>query len=408
MLDGALKGVKVLDLSRILAGPWCTQNLADMGADVIKVENPDGGDDTREWGPHYLDFPGDDDIRLSAYFASCNRGKKSVAIDFSKPQGAAIVRHLASKADVVVENFKSGSLAKYGLDYETLSALNPRLIYLSITGFGQEGPMAGRPGYDYVFQGTGGLLSYTGWPEGEPGAGPVRVGASIVDVSTGMYGTVAVLGALFQRTHTGKGQHIDLALSDVAVAINANHNLSYLISGQSPKRLGNAHANLAPYEIFPCSDGYLILAVGNDQQFARFCKVADLTEMAADARFSTNEGRLANRSDLRSAVASTLAKRGQQEWGTLFDTNGIPWGPINTLEQVFASPQTQYRKMAQTLTHRAGITVPTVRNPVAMVDVSERKAPPLLGEDTRDVLTALEIPADEMIRLEEQGVVRSI
>ncbi len=407
MLDGALKGVRVLDLSRILAGPWCTQNLADMGAEIIKVENPDGGDDTREWGPHYLDFP-DGETRLSAYFASCNRGKRSVAIDFSKPQGAALVRHLASQVDIVVENFKSGSLAKYGLDYETLNELNPRLIYLSITGFGQKGPMAGRPGYDYVFQGVGGLLSYTGWPDGEPGAGPVRVGASIIDVSTGMYGTVAVLGALFQRAQTGKGQHIDLALFDVAVAINANNNLSYLISGQSPTRLGNAHPNLAPYEIFPCSDGYLILAVGNDQQFARFCKVAGRPELANDSRYASNGGRLENRTTLREAVTATLIERTQREWGEAFDANGIPWGPINTLEQVFASPQTHFRKMQQTLMHRDGISVPTVRNPVAMVDVSTRKAPPLLGEDTRSVLAGLKLSDAEIDLLETQGVVRSV
>lgn len=406
MLEVALKGVKVLDLSRILAGPWCTQNLADMGAEIIKIENPDGGDDTREWGPHYLDFP-DGESRLSAYFASCNRGKRSVAIDFSKPQGAAIVRHLASKADIVVENFKSGSLAKYGLDYETLQAINPGLIYLSITGFGQKGPMAGRPGYDYVFQGAGGLLSYTGWPDGEPGAGPVRVGASIIDVSTGMYGTVAVVSALLQRTQTGKGQHIDLALSDVAIAINANNNLSYLVSGQSPRRLGNAHANLAPYEIFPCADGYLILAVGNDQQFVRFCNVAGYPDMAIDSRYLTNEDRLKNRTSLRDEVAAVLLRRTQREWGDAFDSNGVPWGPINTLEQVFASPQTQYRRMAQTLTHRDGISVPTVRNPVAMVDVSANKAPPLLGEDTLEVLMGLEMSAEDIEFLESQGVVRA-
>ncbi|MDR3097524.1 MAG: CoA transferase [Paraburkholderia sp.] len=406
MLEGALKGVKVLDLSRILAGPWCTQNMADMGAEVIKIENPDGGDDTREWGPHYLDFP-DGEARLSAYFASCNRGKRSVAIDFSKPQGAAIVRHLASKADVVVENFKSGSLAKYGLDYETLRVLNPRLVYLSITGFGQKGPMAGRPGYDYVFQGAGGLLSYTGWPDGEPGAGPVRVGASIIDVSTGMYGTVAVLGALLQRAQTGEGQHIDLALSDVAVAINANNNLSYLISGKSPQRLGNAHANLAPYEIFPCADGYLILAVGNDPQFVRFCNVAGRPDMAGDARYVTNEDRLKNRASLCEEVGKMLSTRTQQEWGDAFDANGIPWGPINTLEQVFASPQTQYRQMAQTLTHREGASVPTVRNPVAMVDISTSKAPPLLGEDTREILMGLEMSSADIEQLETQGVVHS-
>lgn len=407
MLERALEGIRVLDLSRILAGPWCTQNLADLGADVVKVENPHGGDDTREWGPHYLDFP-DGEERLSAYFASCNRGKHSVAIDFSAPEGAALVRRLASDADVVVENFKSGSLRKYGLDYETLSALNPRLIYLSITGFGQAGPKAGRPGYDYVFQGTGGLLSYTGWPEGEPGAGPVRVGASIVDLSTGMYGTVAVLGALQQRARTGKGAHIDLALSDVAVAINANHNLSYLMSGRSPTRLGNTHANLAPYEIFPCSDGYLILAVGNDQQFLRFAALAGCPELADDARYATNDARLRHRAELREIVCAILRQHTHQEWGERFDSHGVPWGPINTLEQVFADPQTQYRQMQQTLTHRQGPRVPTVRNPAAYADISAAKAPPLLGEDTRAVLAGLDLSEADIVNLEARGVVRAL
>jgi crotonobetainyl-CoA:carnitine CoA-transferase CaiB-like acyl-CoA transferase len=407
MLDRALEGVRVLDLSRILAGPWCTQNLADFGAEVIKVETPDGGDDTREWGPHYIEFP-DGETRLSAYFASCNRGKQSIAVDFSKPQGAAIIRHLASQCDVVVENFKSGSLAKYGLDYETLSAINPQLIYLSITGFGQDGPMAGRPGYDYVFQGSGGLLSYTGWPEGEPGAGPVRVGASIIDLSTGMYGTIAVLGALFERSKRGTGQHIDLALSDVAVAMNANHNLSYLVSGKSPKRLGNAHANLAPYEIFRCLDGYLILAVGNDQQFARFCELVDRAELANDSRYKTNDLRLTHIAELRAIVNEILAAQSQEDWGALFDANGIPWGPINTIEQVFDSPQTKYRKMEQTLRHRDGVTVPTVRNPVAKVDVLNRKAPPLLGEDTRTILDSLQMTPSEIELLESQNIVRSV
>jgi len=268
--------------------------------------------------------------------------------------------------------------------------------------------MAGRPGYDYVFQGSGGLLSYTGWPEGEPGAGPVRVGTSIVDVSTGMYGTVAVLGALLQRATTGQGQHIDLALSDVAVAINANNNLSYLVSGQSPKRMGNAHSNLAPYEIFACGNGHLILAIGNDQQFARFCKAAGKPEIADDPRYTKNESRLQNRATLRATVAALLLERTQLEWGEVLDANGIPWGPINTIEQVFAGAQTKYRKMQQTLTHRSGIAVPTVRNPVAMVDVSACKAPPLLGEDTRAVLGEMKLSGTEIDRLETLGVVRTV
>ncbi|EDW2056436.1 CoA transferase [Salmonella enterica subsp. enterica] len=406
MLDRALEGVRVLDLSRILAGPWCTQNLADLGADVIKIEKPSNGDDTRAWGPHYLDVPGDE-RGMSAYFASCNRGKRSIAIDFARPEGARIIRQLAEEADIIVENFKSGSLEKYELDYSSLRRINPKLIYLSITGYGQQGPMAGKPGYDYVFQGFGGLLSYTGLPDGMPGAGPIRVGTSIIDVSTGMYGTVAILGALLQRQQTGEGCQIDLALSDVSVAINANHNLSYLISGRSPQRMGNTHSNLAPYEIFACRDGFLILAIGNDQQFFRFCEVAGSTELAADARFLTNDDRLKNQEELRNIVGPVLKKRTREEWGGLFDARSIPWGPINSIEDTFSNPQNAYRKLKQILTHPVAGAIPTVRNPVFLGDISSAKAPPLLGQHTRSVLATLGIPEADIERLETSGIVGS-
>jgi crotonobetainyl-CoA:carnitine CoA-transferase CaiB-like acyl-CoA transferase len=405
MLNRALEGVSVLDLSRILAGPWCTQNLADLGADVIKVESPKGGDDTRKWGPPFLDIPGSDD-RFSAYFLSCNRGKQSIAIDISQADGAALVRQLAAKADVLVENFKSGSLAKFGLDYESLRGDNPRLVYMSITGFGQEGPMAGRPGYDYVFQGYGGLMSYTGRPDDEPGGGPLRVGASIIDLSTGMYGTTAVLAALFQREISGKGQYIDLSLSDVAVALNANQNMNYLVSGQVPVRRGNAHPNLAPYEIFACQDGqHLILAIGNDQQFVRFCELAGEPSLATDTRFATNEQRLSNLTELRGAVSRLLLERSMDVWRDLLDKDGVPWGPVNTLDQVFHDPQTKFKRIRQDLTHPLAGKIPTVRNPLSHSDMSETKAPPLLGEDTDDVLAGLGMSPENVARLKTQGVV---
>lgn len=404
MLNTALEGIRILDLSRILAGPWCTQNLADLGADVIKVESPKGGDDTRSWGPHFLDIP-DTEERLSAYFVSCNRGKRSVTIDFSTTQGADLVKALARRADVVVENFKSGSLAKYGLDYASLSAINPSLVYMSITGFGQSGPKSGLPGYDYVFQGFGGLMSYTGYPDDEPGAGPLRVGASIIDLSTGMYGTVAILAALLERKHSGKGQYIDLALSDVAVAINANHNLGYLVSGQVPQRLGNTHANLAPYEIFACADGHLILAIGNDQQFARFCELAGTAELAKDKRFITNEQRLKNMKVLRSEVAALLIHKTREDWKALFDGANIPWGPINTLDQVFEDEQTRYRQVQQSLEHPRAGSIPTVRNPVALGDISTGKAPPMLGEHTSAVLAELHLSESDVAGLKAAHIV---
>lgn len=381
MLDSALTGIKVIDLSRILAGPWCTQNLADLGADVIKVEHPERGDDTREWGPPYLEDAASGE-RMSAYFSCCNRGKHPQAIDFSTPEGAEAVRQLVRTADVLVENYRAGSLAKYGLDYESLRDMNPRLVYLSITGYGQTGPMADKPGYDYVFQGMGGLMSYTGQPDGKPGAGPLRTGVAVVDISTGMYATTAVLAALFQRQSTGRGQYLDIALLDVAVALNANQGANYLISGKNPERSGNAHPNCAPYEVFCCADGHLILAIGNDAQFRRFCALAGKSEWLDDPRFSTNALRVVNLSALRALLDDLFPGRTRQQWTDAFDQAGVPWGPIHSLEEVFAHPQVQHRRMLQVLQHPRMGAVPTVRNPMLSQtgrDLSQALAPPLLA-----------------------------
>jgi formyl-CoA transferase len=384
MLKNALAGIKVLDLSRILAGPWCTQNLADLGAEVIKVEHPQRGDDTRGWGPPYLE--GNDGQKMSSYFMSCNRGKHSVCADFSTPEGKNLIISLAKDADVLVENYKPGTLSRYGLDYATLSKENPGLVYISITGFGQDGPMSEKPGYDYVFQGMGGLMSYTGHADGMPGAGPLRTGVAVVDLCTGMYATSAVLAALYQRERTNAGAFIDLALLDVAVAMNANQGANYLVSGANPQRSGNAHPNCAPYEVFRCTDGYLILAIGNDAQFQRFCEVAGVPAWSDDPRFATNSGRISNLPELRKMLTEVFATRAREDWAAAFDAAGVPWGPINTLEQVFANPQVKHRKVMQHVTHPELGAVPMVRNPM-LSNEEEREiatpAPPLLGEHSR-------------------------
>ena len=385
MLDKALAGIQVLDLSRILAGPWCTQNLADLGAEVIKVEHPERGDDTRGWGPPYLENPRSGE-RMSAYFSCCNRGKRGLAIDFACTEGAQAIRELATRADVLVENFKVGTLARHGLDYDSLRALNPRLVYLSITGYGQSGPMADKPGYDYVFQGMGGLMSYTGQPDGQPGAGPLRTGVAVVDLSTGLYATSAVLAALFQRQATGQGQHIDMALLDVAVALNANQGANYLMSGRSPERSGNAHPNCAPYEVFACADGHLILAIGNDTQFRRFCGVAGAPQWADDPRFATNALRITHLPALRALLHAVFPRRTRREWTDALDAAGVPWGPIHTVAEVFEHPQVRHRQMLQVLRHPELGEVRTVRNPMLSRpsgDLSRVAAPPLLSDAQR-------------------------
>jgi crotonobetainyl-CoA:carnitine CoA-transferase CaiB-like acyl-CoA transferase len=345
-MAGPLQGIVVLDLSRILAGPWATQVLADFGAEVLKVEHPQGGDDTRKWGPPYLKDADGRDTPESAYYLSANRGKRSLAIDFSRPEGQDLVRRLATQADVLVENFKVGGLQRYGLDYAQLSALNPRLVYLSISAFGQDGPDAAKPGYDAMIQGMGGLMSLTGLPDGEPGAGPQKVGVAVADLMCGMYAVSAIIAALYERDRSGHGQYIDLSLLDTQVAWLANQNLNYLVSGEPPRRQGTAHPNIVPYQAFQTADGYLMLAVGNDAQFMRFCGAAGAPELAADARFRTNADRVAHRAQLVPQVARLLRKRKTREWLAALELARVPCGPINDLEQVFAEPQVRHRGCA--------------------------------------------------------------
>ena len=381
MLASALQGVRVIDLSRILAGPWCTQNLADLGADVLKVERPGQGDDTRGWGPPFVKSGAGEEV--AAYFLSCNRGKQSVTADFADAADRDWLLRQVRDADVLVENYKVGTLAKYGLDYASLAAINPGLIYLSVTGFGQSGPFAHKPGYDYIFQGMGGLMSYTGIADGEPGAGPLRTGVAVVDLMTGMYATSAVLAALVQRARTGRGQHLDIALLDVAVAMNANQASNYLVSGESPARIGNTHPNLAPYEVFACADGHVILAIGNDAQFVAFCRL-----MGADWHlqpdFATNASRLTHLKRLRPLLRGKLAAWRVEALGRALDEHGIPWGNVNDMEQVFAHPQVRHRQMLQTVDHPQLGALRLVRNPMVPAGRDAPVAPPpVLGPAAR-------------------------
>jgi crotonobetainyl-CoA:carnitine CoA-transferase CaiB-like acyl-CoA transferase len=383
----ALHGLKVLDLSRVLAGPWASQQLGDLGADVVKVERPGAGDDTRTWGPPWVAAKDTDD-RQAAYFQCANRNKRSVAINLATPEGQAQVRALAAKADVVLENFKVGGLKGYGLDYESLKAINPKLVYCSITGFGQTGPYAPRAGYDFLIQGMGGLMSLTGRADGEEGAGPQKVGVALVDIMTGLYATIAVLAALSHRDRTGVGQHIDLALLDVQVATLANQAANFLASGVAPKRLGNAHPNIVPYQDFPTADGDMILAIGNDGQFGRFCAIAGHPEWAADERFATNPARVANRAVLIPLLRQATVTKTTVEWIAALEAQAVPCGPINRLDQVFADPQVQARGLRVDLPHPAFGPVPLVASPIRLSEtpVQYRFAPPMLGEHTDQVL----------------------
>lgn len=372
---GPLSGVTVLDLSRVLAGPWATQILADYGAEVIKVERPGRGDDTRHWGPPFLDN-GD-----AAYFQSANRNKKSVTIDFTKTAGAAVVKKLAEKADIVVENFKKGGLKKYGLDYESLSRLNPRLVYCSITGFGQTGPLADRPGYDYLIQAMGGLMSVTGQPDGTPGAEPMKVGVAVADLFTGMNAATGILAALRQAEATGQGQHIDLSLFDSQLAMLANQATNYLVSGQSPRRLGNAHPNIVPYQVFATKDGHIVLAVGNDDQFAAFCFVAGLSELSSHPDYQTNKARVENREVLTSLMTPVMRERTTAEWQNVLDRANVPCGPINSVAEALESEQATAKNMI--LDHGQGCR--TVAQPVRFND-GPGTPPPTLGQHTAEVL----------------------
>ena len=353
-MAGALSHIRVLDLSRILAGPWAGQILADLGADVIKVERPGPGDDTRGWGPPWIKDDQGKDTSVAAYYLCANRNKRSITVDITQPEGQDIVRRLAAQSDVVLENFKLGGLKQYGLDYDSLKAVNPRLVYCSITGFGQDGPYAPRAGYDFLIQGLGGLMSITGRPDGEPGAGPMKVGVALTDILTGLYATNAVLAALAWREQSGEGQYIDMALLDVQVACLANQAMNYLATGNSPRRMGNAHPSIVPYQDFPTADGHMILAIGNDGQFARFCEVAGRPELAADTRFATNRARVENRVELIPLLNEITATRTTTEWIGQLEARAVPCGPINGLAEVFADPQVQARGLAVKMPHPRG------------------------------------------------------
>lgn len=400
----ALSGIRVLDLSRVLAGPWATQTLGDLGAEIIKVERPGAGDDTRGWGPPWLAGPDGKPTAESAYFLSANRNKKSVTIDIAGPEGQALVRRLAETSDVVVENFKVGGLKAYGLDYASLSAINPRLVYCSITGFGQTGPEAGRAGYDFMIQGMSGLMSITGAMGGEP----QKIGVALVDVLTGLNATIAILAALQQRHLTGRGQHIDLALFEVAAASLANQALNQLVSGVAPRQLGNAHPNIVPYQAFKTADGHLILAVGNDGQFSRFCRVAGLDEVGADPRFTTNAGRVSAREELIPLVAIALRARTTRDWLAALEKEGIPCGPINTIAQAFAEPQALARGLTVALPHADGVPAPGVRSPLRLADspMEDATAPPRLGQHTDEVLAEiLGLGEAEIAELRREGAI---
>lgn len=389
---GPLSGVRVLDLSRVLAGPWATQTLADLGAEVIKVERPGVGDDTRLWGPPFT-TRSDGSRGDAAYFMAANRGKKSVALDIATAEGAEIVRRLAVGCDVVVENFKTGGLAKYGLDYAALSAINPRLVYCSITGFGQDGPDAARPGYDFMIQAMGGLMSITGQADGSPGAEPMRAGVAVVDLFTGMTATNAILAALLHARATGEGQQIDVALFDVAASILANQAANWFVSGESPGRMGNAHPNLSPYQPFPCTDGSVIVAVGNDGQYRALCAALGRPDLGEDARFATNAARLAHRGDLSEAIAALTSGFSMKGLMTALETAGVPCGPVNSIAQVFEEPQAVHRELVVEQA-REDLSEPirTVASPIRLskTPVAYDRPPPALGADTEAVLKALD------------------
>ena len=394
-----LEGIKVLDLSRVLAGPWCTQLLADLGAEVIKVERPGSGDDTRHWGPPWH---GEGEERVAAYFLSANRGKKSAAIDFSRPEGAELVRELAKQSDVVVENFKVGGLKKFGLDAAALRAANPRLVYASITGFGQDGPYADRAGYDFIIQGMGGMMSVTGLPDDEPGGGPMRAGVAIADLFTGLYTCTSILAALFRREKTGEGATIDMALFDTQIAVMANQASNALISGKDPPRQGNTHPNIVPYQPFDAADQPIIIAVGNDRQFSRLAAMCGHLEWASDERFARNESRVANRSEIVRLVSDCIRNKPAAEWLEQLEAAGIPAGPINTITQALSDVQAQHRAMVRTI---AG--TPLVGSPVRLDGgrADSDLPPPALGEHTDEVLKALGASPEKVEKLRAEQVI---
>ena len=411
--QGALSHLKVLDLSRVLAGPWCTQILADLGADVIKVERPGAGDDTRHWGPPFLQDAQGNDTDQATYFTACNRNKRSITIDMAQPEGQALISQMALQSDILVENFKVGGLAHYGLDYASLKALNPRLIYCSVTGFGQDGPYAERAGYDLMIQAMTGMMSITGRPDEVPGGGPLRVGVALTDIFTGIYASTAILAALEVRNRSGLGQHIDMALLDVGMAILANQAAGFVNTGKVPQRQGNSHPSLAPYQDFPTLDGAMLLAIGNDGQFKRFCEVAQRPEWALDPRFASNSLRVKNREVLIPAMQELTRTRSTAQWIALLESKAVPCGPINDIGQAFDDAQVKARGLvikqalsAAAVAQTAVPSITTVASPLRLTATPPvlRRAPPALGEHTDEVLAELGLDAEQIASLRQSGV----
>jgi crotonobetainyl-CoA:carnitine CoA-transferase CaiB-like acyl-CoA transferase len=404
----ALGHIKVVDLTRVLAGPWGTQILADMGAEVIKIERPGPGDDLRAWGPPFLKDAEGRETRDAAYFLSANRGKKSLTLDIATPEGQEIVRSLVREADVLVENYKVGTLARYGLGWDDLREINPRLVYCSVTGFGQTGPNAHLPGYDYVFQGMGGLMSITGLPDDEPGGGPLKTGIPITDIVTGIYAATAILGALEHRHVSGRGQHIDIALLDCLVNVTSCAVMNYFLSGKIPQRLGNGHSNMVPYQVFRCKEGDIIVAVGNDTQYGVFCKLIGRPDLATDGRFNSSAQRSRNRELLVPQIAEAMLARTMAEWVPLLEASNVPCGPINNLQQVFEDPQVRHRGLKVSLPHGSGVDSPAVASPIRFSEtpIEYRHAAPMVGEHTDAILREkVGLTGEQVARLRELGIV---
>ncbi len=407
MKTGPLTHLKVLDLSRVLAGPWAGQILADLGATVIKVERPGAGDDTRVWGPPFLKDAQGNETREACYFLAANRGKESITVDISTPEGQDIIRKLAAQSDIVLENYKVGTLERYQLAYADLKAINPALIYCSVTGFGQNGPLAQLPAYDFMIQAMGGLMSVTGERDGQPGGGPQKVGMPIMDLMTGMWAAVGVLAALARRNETGEGEYIDLAMLDVMVATIANQGMNYLVSGKTPQRMGNKHPNIQPQDVFNCTDGQMVLAVGNDSQFASFCNAMGAPAVALDERFATNRARVINLAALMEFVAGEIGKRTRTQCIEVLRTHGVPCGPINTIPEILADPQIVHRKMLRYLPHPTAGVVPQIVSPLnfSQAPLTFDQAPPLLGASTQAILKEIGVTPEQYAALLERGVI---